>query len=272
MSIYKKYHKSKRRAKIKFNSDNCLLEAGKSTTKDYNQQEQQEEVQQEQPNVSAMLVNNTGKKEIFETKVFNECKSELIKIIGKTGFFYVNVPVILSEQVIYINLENTIKLYKPATAIKSIKRKVVINKYNVIPEAKRLFLSGEVIKSIEYSEEICSSIETVQGHVKNVTVEIPFDCVTKVGFIAEPKVSSNEHNGKIYKNEEGEEIYTDFYNDTERIYCQLVHVSFEEINIKEDEQTHSELYNIKTFSKIVQKMSMNLTIRLIQNQVVNILN
>lgn len=210
-------------------------------------------------------------KETLETKMITECSSEPVKQILNTGFFYAKIPVILSEALIHIDIENEINLPKPSIGIKSIKRRAVIRRYDLILEAKKLFIDGTVIKSIDYSEAVFNSSSEMKGQIKNITVAIPFECVTKVEYTNNPLALNKKSETRLYTNKDDENIYTESYNEEERIYCELIRASFEEINIINDKN------NIKSgkmhiFEKVSQKMSMHLTIRLYQNQNVSILS
>lgn len=211
---------------------------------------------------------------ILSSKIITECKSNLVKPIINIGLFPIRIPIIITEAVVHINIENTIKLPRPATYIKDIRRKVLINKCTLIPEIKKLFLSGTVKKSIEYSEAVCSNNNIIDGQIKNITVNTPFDCTTEIEYVVNPVVAikNYENNTKVYKNKDDEQTFTESYSEPEKIYCQPVHVSFEELNMQIDRNTTIDFNKTYTFKTIKQKMFMHLTIRLIQNQNIYVLS
>ncbi|WP_123052826.1 hypothetical protein [Clostridium sp. JN-1] len=211
---------------------------------------------------------------ILSSKMITECNSNLAKPVINTGLFPVRVPIIIAQPIVNINIENTIELPRPAIYIKSINRRVLIDKCSLIPEIRKVFLSGTIKKNIEYSEAVCSNNNIIEGDIKNITVNTLFDSVTEIEYIVNPvDINKNyENNIKVYKNNDDEQVFTESYSEVEKIYCQLIHVSFEELNLKSNRDTPIDFNEIYTFKTIKQKMAVHLTIRLIQNQNVYVLS
>jgi hypothetical protein len=208
------------------------------------------------------------KSNMCSSKMIVECNSNMVKPFVNNGLFPVRLPVIISEPSVRINIENTVSFSKPVAYIKSIRRTVFITQCSLIPDMGKLFLSGIVKKSIEYSESIIDNTDLVDGQIRNIVIKVPFDCVTKIKYIVNPLMCEKNYKNKstLVNNQNCEQIFYESYNEPSKISCDLIHASFEEINIKDIESTYNN-FNGKTFFKTInQKMVMILIIRLTQNQ------
>lgn len=189
--------------------------------------------------------------------------SEGNKTNSEEKFIGVKLPVIIAESIININLENTIDFTKNITSIISIKRKAVIKKCVLIPQVSRIFLDGFVAKSIDYSE--------LDGKVKNLIIKVPFKCATRVEYIQKPVTYEFSYeDNKSIKMSENEECFIDKEQEIDEIYCELASTEFQELNIKDKIKLISEEKKISAFKQIKQKMSMNITVRLFQKQIIHI--
>lgn len=208
------------------------------------------------------------KSNMCNSKMIAECNSNMIKPFVNNGLFPVRLPVIISEPSVRINIENTVSFSKPVAYIKSIRRTVLITQCNLIPNIGKLFLSGIVKKSIEYSEAMIDNTDLVDGQIRNIVIKVPFDCVTKIKYIVNPLLCEKNYKNKstLANVQNCEQIFYESYNEPSKISCELIRASFEEINIKDIESTCNN-FNRKTFFKTIkQKMTMVLIIRLTQNQ------
>lgn len=200
------------------------------------------------------------KNSIYPVKVLSEIDPSLIPI---------KVPVIISAAKVYINVENKVELNSYVTAIKHINRKVLLKQYTLIPKAKKLFLSGSIRKSIEYSEPTFKNNSTIEGEIKNITIFVPFKCVTDIDYITNPEIQEKSLSTIVTVSKSGakEEILSEVYNEVAPIYCEIVNADFKELNIEEDIKPYmTKLPNVYMFKTITQKTVICLTIRLIQNQ------
>ncbi|ADK14944.1 MULTISPECIES: hypothetical protein [Clostridium] len=207
------------------------------------------------------------KSNMCKSKMIVECNSNIVKPFVNNGLFPVRLPVIISESAIRINIENTVSFSKPVAYIKSIRRTAFITQCSLIPDMGKLFLSGIVKKSIEYSESMVDNTD-LNGQIKNIVIKVPFDCVTKIKYIVNPLMFEKNYKNKsaLANAQNCEQIFYESYNEPSKISCDLIHASFEEINIKDIQSTYNN-FNGKTFFKTIsQKMAMILTIRLTQNQ------
>ncbi|WP_287823304.1 hypothetical protein [Clostridium sp.] len=206
-----------------------------------------------------------GKHKNIESKVLN---SKVLSEIDPS-LIPIKAPVIISVAKVYINVENKVELSSYATAIKHINRKVSLKKYTLIPKAKKLFLSGSIRKSIEYSEPTSKNNSTIEGGIKNITIFVPFKCVTDVTYIVDPDVQEKSSVNFVTLSKTGtkEETLSEAYNEVAPVYCEIVSIDFKELNIKEDIKPYAyKVPDIYTFKTLTQKMVMYLTVRLIQDQ------
>ncbi|RMD03272.1 hypothetical protein D9O40_03800 [Clostridium autoethanogenum] len=274
-------NKNKRKNKFKNRKYLISSKATKNQHKEYYFKTKQNDISQNKSNINknnelnkeTLKINvemkvDKIKSDMCNSKMIVECNSKLIKPFVNNGLFPVRVPVIISEPSVRMNIENTVTFSKPVAYIKSIRRTILITQCNLIPDIGKLFLSGIIKKSIEYSESMIDNTDLMDGQIRNIVIKVPFDCVTKIKYIVNPLMC-----GKNYKNKSTfdnlqncEQIFYESYNEPSKISCELIHASFEEINIKDIESTCNN-FNRKTFFKTIkQKMIVVLIIRLTQNQ------
>lgn len=206
---------------------------------------------------------------LTDSKMSTECTSEIIMDRKRQGFIAVRLPVLITEIAININIQNTITFTRNVINLISVKRKVILKQCKLIAETNKLFLNGVVIKSIEYNEEALHGSSNSKGRVKNITISIPFQCVTRVEYINEPQMGENKkEEPKVFKMVNGEQTFVDSYREIDEIYCELVKVNFNELNINGCNDAIVEEQHIHTFKKLKQKMVMKLTVRLLQKQII----
>lgn len=206
---------------------------------------------------------------LTDSKMSTECTSEIVMDKNRHGFVAVRLPVVITEITININLQNTIKFTRNVFNLVSIKRKVILKQCKLIAETNKLFLNGIVIKSIEYNEEDPHSSCNSNGRVKNITINIPFQCVTRATYINPPQMGENKkEETKVFKMVNGEQTFVDSYREVDEVYCELVKVTFNELNINGCNDAFVTEQHMHTFRKLKQKMVMKLTVRLLQNQTI----
>lgn len=219
------------------------------------------EVDDEDGNYCRFKLNNS--------KMSTECTSEIVMNKKRQGCIAVKLPVVITEIAININIQNTIKFTRNVFNLISIKRKVILGQCKLIAETNKLFLNGIVIKSIEYSEETLHSSSNSNGRVKNLTINIPFQCVTRTPYINDPQMCGNKkEETKVFKMVNGEQTFADGYEESDEIYCELLKVNFNELNINDCNDSVVKVRHTHTFRKLKQKMVMKLTVRVLQNQMI----
>lgn len=206
---------------------------------------------------------------LYDSKMSTECTSQIVMDEKRQGFIAVRLPVVITEIAININIQNTIKFTRNVINLVSIKRKVILKQCKLIAETNKLFLNGIVIKSIEYNEETLHSSGDSKGRAKNITINIPFQCVTRVEYINKPQMCENKkEEPKVFKMVNGEQTFVDSYREIDEIYCELVKVKFNELNINGCNDAFVTERHIHAFRVLKQKMVMKLTVRLLQKQII----
>ena len=206
----------------------------------------------------------------------------------------VKIPVVLTECNVTITIQSSHKIEDDVLEIKRIRKNVYLSQCKLIPNSENgkpntgiLFLDGFIRKNIEYStDEYNNNNGVSRGKLKHVTFKIPFKCTTRVTFNTPPKYNSNtpENNVEILENFinpcntcdeaiQGENIrdkniqLIEFFN--EKVFCELISAEFIESDILENPICKE--YN-KGYNKLTEKVVLLLTIKLLQNQNVEITN
>lgn len=193
------------------------------------------------------------KASLVYSKVLNLCPSRPLDYINGSSGITVRVPVILSLMEIDMNIRALIELDEKASSILSTKNNVFLSQCKVFPKPEKVFISGYIRKAIEYAPwappESDRSVQVRQG-----VFHIPFKCAANISFITPPDIKSFDNN---FDNT----IITQHLN--EKIICELVLAKISEdidLNLFNKESKSKGIKNIE------DRISLRLTIRLIQNQ------
>ena len=214
----------------------------------------------------------------------------------KSGPVFVKIPVILSELNITIPVEATITLDQPAIEIKRIRKNVFLTQSRIIPFSQDnkpdtgiLFIAGFIRKNIEYATQTCRTAGTpnVCGDIRHCTVEVPFNFTTRITFIREPIFVENTTPSElefftdklkgcdtcsdpvIGRNPcDQSSFFTEFFN--EKPFTELVKADITEIDIHTNPIFKCETPTEQTFTKITEKVVVNLTLKVLQKQQVKI--
>ncbi|MBU5486377.1 hypothetical protein KQI86_18925 [Clostridium sp. MSJ-11] len=206
------------------------------------------------------------------SKVIPLCSNIPVSQISSNGPLTCKLPVILSQFQVQIDCEADIRFSKPAINIIDVKSNIHITEYSLIVDANKLFISGYIRESIQYNN--------ISSKAKHITVNIPFQCVTRVEFTTPPVLQKNKPNIKYNLiNGSMETIGEDDYNDlffsnnevfNEKIYCELLSAEILQIVTKLDNAKIEKYNGLVGCERTKNKFSLGLTIRLCQNQPVNI--
>lgn len=207
----------------------------------------------------------------------------------------IKVPVVLAEPLMTISILSTVKLEDGALEIKRIRKNVYLTQCSLLPNSGNdnpdvglLFISGFIRKNIEYTTKEYNSKGTVSGKIKHTTIKVPFDCTARINFVTRP----------IYTNTTPEEKYETLINNikfrnscedsvigrdiceqsfritelfNEKVFCELVNVEIIETDILENPmKTDSKLSIDQTFHNVTEKVVLHITIKLLQNQQIEI--
>lgn len=221
--------------------------------------------------------------ELLDSGVVPEYPSRLIKPEADYKQLVVNVPVLISQFEIEFACESTVELEYPATDIKHIKKNVFLEQCRLLPKVNKLFLSGFVRKNIEYST--CKQ-DKLKNTIRHMTIEVPFKCTTKIEYLTNPVISSNTEQLEIETiGEDGmgsdlsekEYVMSEYFN--EKIYCKLISNEIRELDrreesecddLNENNEIKSSVESEKVFKSLTEKMVVDLRLKLIQEQQINI--
>lgn len=216
-------------------------------------------------------------------------------VIG-AGPVFVKIPVVLAETNITIPTEATITLDQRAMEIKRIKKNVFLNQCRLIPFSQDnrpgtgiLFVAGFVRKNIEYATQTCPSGTAVNvcGDIRHCTIEVPFNCTVRVTFLRRPIFAENTTSSELEfftdnlrscdvcadpvvgRNPCDQNFsFTEFFN--EKPFCELVRADITEIDIHRNPTATCQTPTEQMFTQITEKMVVNLTLKVLQNQQVRI--
>ena len=207
----------------------------------------------------------------------------------------VKIPVVLTESTITITIESSLKLEDVVLQIKHIRKNVYLNQCKLIPNSENgkpntgiLFIDGFIRKNIEYTTKDHNDKGVSCGKVKHATVKVPFKCTTRVKFNTYPKFKPNTYqeeleilqtSNKVF-NPCGEDItgrdireqsfkMIEFFN--EKVFCELISAEIAESDILENPINKECKTPLEQgFHDITEKVVLFLTIKLLQNQHVEI--
>ena len=214
----------------------------------------------------------------------------------KCGPVVVKLPVVLAEVNVTIPVEATITLDREVSEIKRIRKNVFLSESRIIPfsedkygENGILFVEGFIKKNIEYATKTYSSDGTPNtcGYIRYCTVEVPFNFTTRINFIREPIFIGNSipcevefFTDKVKDCDECKDAvignslcekcsaFTEIFN--EKPFAELVKVDIIEIDININETLNCTAQTEQIFSKVTEKLVLNLTIRILQKQQIRI--
>lgn len=212
----------------------------------------------ESPKNELNSANNSSTKEINSDK-----KPKISSMTPKDEASVYKIPVILSERKLELFLESLIDFDDLVVNINNVKRIVYLTEYTIIPidnkvTSSKIFLKGFLRNIIEYGAFSCINSNNIKTDIKQIFVDTPFDCTTKIDFLTPP----------IYNTLDD---YTSI--NSEPIDCELKNSEVFSVNIICDKNLVDENFPyIYTFKTLKEKIILTLTINLIQKQYVNIKN
>jgi len=185
-----------------------------------------------------------------------------------------DLSVILSRVEIQIFVEALTKLPEPVINVKSLDKKVFLNQCQLVTGTNKLFLKGFIQENIEYANVKCIKQNEIGGMVKKITLNIPFQCTTKVIFSIQPKVSKfsstlnfellDSHCNGIDKNIKSYEHFQ-FLN--EKVFCNINDTEvFETCSQEGIKLLEKGLVKTHTFKRMRKKIIVTLNLSLLQNQ------
>lgn len=218
----------------------------------------------------------------------------------------IRVPVTLAERSVTTNLSANINFPYPVLEIKDIKKRVKIIQCSLMlepvaspdlaftPADGRLFLKGFIRKNIQYASPTGPRTgDCVSSEMKSLTVDMPFQCMTIIpaaAFITPPErpVTNARAEFDFFRAQDLGTGYPEkdqllssdlsqFHQDSTQFYnqfpfCQIVSSSMTEWDEAVDRQsfTGTAPFEEGYFTRIVEKVFLEFTIKVLQNQQVRI--
>ena len=226
---------------------------------------------------------------IIKSRTLPECSNKCEKPYGKKGPLVTKIPVVIAEPTIQIDVESLIQLEEPALEIKRIKKNIFITQCKLLPKTGKLFIGGFVRKNIEYANVTCIADKVISGDIKHTTLNVPFDCVTKIEYDIYPeflrrdetkefevftgnmKGCLNSCNKTVIGKDFCEQDFEDFEVFNEKIFCELVEAKIFEEDIHKEPKSIGECFpNEHVFDKLTEKMVIYVKLKLLQFQQVSI--
>ncbi|AMA71434.1 CsxC family protein [Aneurinibacillus thermoaerophilus] len=234
-----------------------------------------------------------------ETANVNECDARAVQPTLTGGNPIIKIPVLLQEVSVQLPLRARITFPEDVLEIKKIKKRVKLTQCRLLqprilsgeePRAK-LFLSGFVRKNIQYATPTCHSDENeVRSVIHSLTVDVPFDCVAEitefltqpvgpffnvreefdflveqplpVGFPSKDRLMSTDLS-------QFHQQSVEFFN--EQVFCELVRADITQWDEATDRKPlKNGPFEEGTFRNIVEKMVLDITVKVLQNQQVRV--
>lgn len=227
------------------------------------------------------------------------CESFLVPFTVLTSAV-VQIPVVLSQFQVQLNINSLVTLPEQVLEIKEIKKATKVTQCLLIQEPDvtlapgdtgNLFLKGFIRKNIAYATRDCTNSEGVCGDIRHCTVDVPWNCVATVTFTTPPNPPQSNEMAEFQFSrrqsltglgfaEKDQLLSADFseYNQVsqeyfnELPYCELVSsriVEYDEFLGRRPVPGDAP-FKEKEFNKIEEKMILTLELRLLQKQLVRI--
>jgi len=211
---------------------------------------------------------------------------------------FVKVPVVLGETTIQIDMNAKINFPEPVLEIKEVKKNLKLTQCRLLLPTNKLFIKGFVRKNIQYATPKSSSKHSVLSKIHSLTVDIPFETVTEIDFINPPEFNKNPDRREFTffstnKLPEGfsqkEKLLSADFSQFDQIsgevfnelpFCELLDSKFIEYDEAIDRKMGKVFdeygdcldspFEEGTFTKVEEKMVIELTLKVLQNQQVKI--
>lgn len=223
-----------------------------------------------------------GNSQKCKAKTRRNSKSKEVSV-EKT--FISKIPVVIAEKRVDIPVEMAIELEEEALEIKRSSHNVYLNEATLIPiednkqKKGKLFLKGFIRNSLEYSTVKHINNAIISGKIKHSIIYIPFECTTFIDYSFPPNFNYKDNVREIVLN------VSNYSDDNEHISISEQDMKFSEqicCNIKKAKISGTRIYSKKplsdkfklesVFSRLMEKMIVELSLTLTQRQCINMIN
>ncbi|HJV17939.1 MAG TPA: DUF3794 domain-containing protein [Bacillales bacterium] len=211
------------------------------------------------------------------------------------GKIFTKVPVVLAELTLQANIDTIITFPEEVLEIKDIKKRLKITQCRLLLPSNKLFIKGFVRKNIQYASPCtdisANSATSISSDLHSMTVDIPFKCITEITkflskpvmpevnsrqefdfFVSQPLPSGFPEKDELLTSDLSEfhQESTQFYNEIP--FCELISSKIIEWDEAIDRKPipDSSLIGEEYFTKIEEKMVVDFTIKVLQNQQVRV--
>ncbi|CDF57273.1 hypothetical protein [Thermobrachium celere] len=179
---------------------------------------------------------------------------------------YINVPVVISQFKICLQLENSVRFCEPVVCIKASKKTLQLKECKLIPGTKKVFIRGVIKKVLEYASARCQNSKGSSGNIRYLTYIVPFECTTEISYINPPEIKANKEQKFIPL--EYHFVCEDKGYFNQNIVCEIIKYKINELMCREDIVPVENIKGQDCFYRMKEKIVLNLHLRLMQNQVV----
>jgi hypothetical protein len=240
---------------------------------------------------------------LSNSATLQECASTHVHPKITTGHIVTKTPVVLAEVTVHLNTDFTFTVPVPVLEIKTIGKRLKLTESLLALPTNKLFLKGFVRKNIQFATPIAFTGTTVSSIVESHTIDVPFSCVTDLTgrFITppvQPKMNSRSEfefftstplagvNGFSAKDvlsagdlAEFDQVSTEFFN--ELPFVELISATFTEFDLSigrtpgtvvvpTPTPTVAPPFEEGTFTMIEEKMAIDITLKVLQNQQIRV--
>ncbi|TLS37461.1 CsxC family protein [Pseudalkalibacillus caeni] len=213
----------------------------------------------------------------------------------------VKIPVVLLEDSFSFDVSANITLPEPALEIKAVTNKVKVTQCLLLLPSNKLWIKGFVRKNIQFATPIKGSDEAILSSIKSFTLDVPFDdTFTITNFKNKPVFHHGKQNNVFTYQRETEIDHLPGFSSKDKLLSgdltQFDQESFEFFNelpfcelvcsrvVEYDEALNRKMGIIEshkdckmegpfeegTFTKFIEKMDVDLVIKVLQNQQVDL--
>ncbi len=232
-----------------------------------------------------------------------ECANTLVHPKVATGHIVTKTPVVLAEIAVHLNTDFTFTVPAPVLEIKTIGKRLKLTESLLALPTNKLFLRGFVRKNIQFATPTTFTGTTVSSTIESLTIDVPFSCVTDLTgrFITppiQPKTNSRSEfefltstplagvNGFSAKDvlsagdlSEFDQVSTENFN--ELPFVELISATFTEFDLSMGRTpgvvavptptpTITPPFEEGTFTMIEEKMAIDITLKVLQNQQIRV--
>ena len=205
-----------------------------------------------------------------DAKNLGDCSNISIRPRGRRDGVIANIPVTLAELSVRFFVNAIIDLPEPALEIRDIKKNLKITQCKLLQPSNVLFIKGFIRKNIDYSTATCSNLEGVCGEIHHCTIDVPFESTTTICFTKQPDDLCYNRIGE-FGHPGNNSLSLDFCNQSP--FCDLLYSQITEFDEFTNHVRPDNLdlpFKESFFTQFEEKMVIDLGIRVLQNQQVNI--